>query len=68
MAYDYIRNYYGIDVVVGVEVQHTVTGRYGKVRPEGRENRHYVRVLFAGDRRTLPCHPEELDFIRAGAA
>lgn len=68
MSYDYIRNSYGIDVEVNAEVQHTVTGRFGRVRPEGRSAQHYVRVLFAGDTRTLPCHPEELVFIRRAAA
>jgi len=68
VSYDYIRRHYGIDVEVNAEVQHTVTGRFGLVRPEGGSNRHYVRVLFAGDRRAVYCHPEELVFIGRAAA
>lgn len=70
MSYNYIRSYYGIDVPVGHIVQHEVTGRFGTIRPEGRENQHYVRVQFEGDKFCLPCHPRELVFdpvgVRAG--
>ncbi|BCH58539.1 hypothetical protein RvVAR0630_11630 [Agrobacterium vitis] len=62
MTYDYIRNYYGIDVPIGQYVQHTVTGRFGVVRPEGGSNLHYVQVQFEGDRHVSNCHPNELDY------
>ncbi len=72
MSYEYIRNYYGIDVPVGAFVQHTVTGRFGTVRPEGDSHLHYVKVQFEGDSYVANCHPEELDYEpavgEAGAA
>lgn len=68
MSYDYIYQRYGIDVPVGRLVQHTVTGRYGIVRPEGRSDRHYVKVQFRGDNFVSNCHPTELDYdAMAGA-
>lgn len=62
MSYAYIRRAYGIDVPVGRIVQHTITGRFGEIRPEGAEQRHYVHVLFQGDRHISYCHPQELDY------
>ncbi|MVA40656.1 hypothetical protein [Agrobacterium vitis] len=62
MSYDYIRNYYGVDVPIGRHIQHTVTGRFGVVRPESGSNSHYVQVQFEGDRHVSNCHPNELDY------
>lgn len=62
MSYDYIHRHYGIDVPVGRIVQHTVTGRFGMIRPQGPEQQHYVHVLFNGDRHVAYCHPQELDY------
>lgn len=66
MSYEYIRNYYGIEVPVGEWVQHTVTGRFGYIRPQGESHHHYVKVLFQGDSHVSNCHPEELDYDVAG--
>lgn len=62
MSYDYIRRAYGIEVPINRIVQHTVTGRFGIVRPVGPSHQHYVKVLFEGDRHVSNCHPEELDY------
>ncbi|QCL81164.1 hypothetical protein CFBP5877_18655 [Agrobacterium tumefaciens] len=63
MSYDYIRNYYGIEITVNRLVRHTVTARYGTIKPEGREHRHYVKVHFHGDKHYSNCHPAELEFV-----
>lgn len=63
MNYDYIRNHYGVEVTVSQMVQHNVTGRFGVVMPEIVSAGHYVQVLFNGDKRMLPCHPTELEFV-----
>ncbi|MCB5204228.1 hypothetical protein LH464_17315 [Neorhizobium sp. T786] len=71
MSYGYIRQYYGIDVSVGAYVQHTVTGCFGIIQPEGQSHHHYVKVRFEGDRYVSNCHPGELDYTadcKAGAA
>lgn len=60
-SYSYVRQRYGIEVPVGQFVQHTVTGRFGEIRPANGDE-HYVQVMFEGDRHTMPCHPGELDF------
>lgn len=63
MSYDYIRNRYGVEVTVSQFVRHTVTGRIGTIMPENLSAGHYVQVLFKGDRRTMPCHPQELEDV-----
>ena len=62
MSYDYINRAYGLDIPVGQLVQHTVTGRFGRIQPQSPEQRHYVHVLFHGDRHVSYCHPQELDY------
>lgn len=66
-SYSYILRRYGIEVPVGGFVQHNVTGRFGEVRPATGDT-HYVQVLFEGDRHTMPCHPEELEYETAPVA
>lgn len=59
--YRYIQSYYGVTVIVGDRVKHTVTGRIGNVvRPTGDPN--YVRVRFDGDKHCLNAHPGELEY------
>lgn len=58
--YDYIRQAYGINPIVGQRVLHTETKRVGVVMPEGPSNNHYVQVKFDGDHFSLPCHPKAL--------
>lgn len=61
MTYDYVKRAYGVDPVVGGRVQHTETGRYGKIAKE-REPRHYVHVQFDGRSFASPCHPTALNY------
>lgn len=63
MSYDYIRNYYGIEITVNRPVRRTVTARYGKVKPEGRSHQHYVKVHFQGDKHYSNCQPAESEFV-----
>lgn len=51
------------DFRAGQFVEHTVTGRLGRVHSETEEGARFVRVLFHGDKRTLPCRAEELEAI-----
>lgn len=62
--YTYIRDRYGLLVVVGERVKHTETGRIGMVCEPTTEagGGHHVRVLFDGDTHALPCHPQALDY------
>jgi len=61
VSYDYIRNYYDVEVTVNHFVRHTVTGRIGTIMPENVSAGHYVQVLFRGDKHTMSCHPRELE-------
>lgn len=45
----------------GQLVQHSVTGRFGRVHSEDEENANFWRVLFQGDKRTSRCRPDELE-------
>lgn len=51
------------DIQPGQYVQHNVTGRLGRVHSEIEEGAQFVRVLFHGDNRTLPCRTEELELL-----
>ena len=60
MAYDYIKEVYGLEFRVGQRVRHIVNRKAGSVlrRPKG--NSRYVRVAF--DRCSIVgyCHPQEV--------
>lgn len=63
MAYDYIRNYYGIGFNVGERVKHRVLQKNGNVTREDKGNSHYVMVKMDGRKHSVPCHPEELEKV-----
>lgn len=61
MAYDYIKQYYGLSFTPGERVWHTVERKNGTVRPERPSHGHYVNVQFDGERHGPSlCHPNEL--------
>jgi hypothetical protein len=55
--YDYIRQHYGKNPIVGQRVRHTETQREGVVAPEAASAAHYVQVQFDGYDGARPCHP-----------
>ena len=63
MAYEYIKQTYGVSPEVGRVVYHTVTKAYGVIKRESKSASHYVQVQFEGDNHALPCHPTELQYL-----
>ena len=61
MAYDYIKQHYGVPVKVGGRVTMRDNGRTGVVVRK-RCYTHYVFVRFDGARRNVPVHPLDLDY------
>lgn len=64
MSYDYVRQAYGVNPVVGERVRHHTrrAGKDGTIARERSPN-HYVHVLFDGEKHALPCHPTEMDYL-----
>lgn len=60
MSYEYIKKSYGVEPVVGQQVQHEVTRKFGKIARENKSSSHYVMVKFDGSNHSLPCHPLEI--------
>jgi hypothetical protein len=60
MSYEYIKQHYLVDPVVGQTVQHEVTRKFGKIARQNISSLHYVMVKFEGSKHSLPCHPLEL--------
>lgn len=60
MAYNYIKQRYGLTFEVGDRVRHTITKMPGTVRRENKSASHYVQVRFDGRRTVNSCHPQEL--------
>ena len=65
MAYDYIKRSYAFQPEIGRRVRHTVTKGEGVIARESPGQAHYVRVRFDGKKFSLPCHPDELEYIAA---
>jgi hypothetical protein len=66
--YQYIKQRYGLKFAPKMRVQHTVTNKFGEVRPEEGLSSQYVSVRFDGLKHDLPCHPEELTVLTVDAA
>lgn len=64
-GYDYIKRTYGASFFPRDRVEHTVTGRCGKVMRPKSSHLHYVRVHFGAGGAAL-CHPNELKIIARG--
>lgn len=67
MAYEYVRKAYGVNPVVGARVQHTETKKLGVISRESKGQGHYVMVKFDGQKFSLPCHPDALDYSPTAA-
>lgn len=60
MSYEYVKQHYLVNPVVGQRVQHEVTRKFGKIARQNVSALHYVMVKFDGSKHSLPCHPLEL--------
>lgn len=65
MAYEYVRQHYGVNPEVGAHVTTTDGKRPGVIAKERQSHNHYVYVRFEGVRRPLPCHPLDLIYLPA---
>lgn len=62
MAYEYVRQAYGVDPVPGQRVRFTEgKPRFGMIASR-RAYDHYVWVRFDGEKHPSPCHPTSLDY------
>jgi len=69
MAYEYVKQYYGVPVEVGQRVR--MKDKHCSVR-DGvvvgkRTYDHYVHVRFDGRKFSVPVHPLDLDYAPEGA-
>ena len=62
MAYEYVKQAYGVNPVIGSRVRHSVIDKYGVIVARKSYN-HYVYVKFDGEKHAKPCHPKELDYV-----
>ena len=65
MSYDYVRQAYGLNPVVGRRVRHNEIDKWGTICRENKGQSHYVMVKFDGRRHSVPCHPKALDYYSA---
>ena len=64
MAYEYVKQAYGVNPKIGGRVRHTETDKYGEIA-ERKHYTNYVYVRFDGDTFAKPCHPLALDYLDA---
>ena len=67
MAYEYVKEHYGVNPEVGMRV---TFNEKGCARKEGvivgkRVYDHYVHVRFDGSKFDVPCHPKSLEYHSA---
>jgi hypothetical protein len=61
MAYEYVKQAYGVNPIIGDTVKHKETGNRGVIVAR-KSYDNYVYVRFEGVKYALPCHPEALDY------
>lgn len=62
--YDYVKNYYGVNPVVGSRVcLLDNSGKLGVIARENKSQAHYVYVLFDGKKHADPVHPMDLNYV-----
>ena len=64
MAYEYVKQYYGVPVEVGQRVTFSEVGcaRKDGVVVRKRHYDNYVHVRFDGQKHDVPCHPLSLEY------
>lgn len=64
--YEYVKNNYDVNPVVGARVRHTeLTGpkSFGTIVREHPSQGHRVMVKFDGQNFSSPCHPTSLEYL-----
>lgn len=61
MAYEYVKQYYGVNPEPGMRVTMKDSGKQGTVARK-RSYDHYVHVKFDGSNFDVPCHPLDLQY------
>ena len=65
MAYEYVKQAYGVNPEIGARVRHNEIDKHGViVRRKSYDN--YVYVKFDGEKFAKPCHPKALDYPPVG--
>ncbi len=67
MAYEYVKQHYGVDPVIGGRVRLENTQREGVIARR-RTYDHHVWVTFDGQGFASPCHPKSLEYLPAEPA
>lgn len=65
MAYEYVKQYYGVPVEVGQRVTMKDSGKIGTVKGK-RTYDQYVHVVFDGQNFDVPVHPLDLEYVVQG--
>lgn len=61
MAYEYVKQYYGVNPIVGARVS-SKDGKYSGVIVGTRTQEHYVHVRIDGQKHASPFHPMDLNY------
>ncbi len=66
MAYEYVKQFYGVTPEPGMRVTFKDSGKVGTVARK-RCYDHYVHVKFDGAKFDVPCHPMDLEYPKEGS-
>ena len=61
MAYEYVKQAYGVNPVIGERVRHNEIDKHGTIVAR-KSYDQYVYVRFDGEKHPKPCHPTALDY------
>jgi hypothetical protein len=62
MAYEYVKQHYGVNPVPGQRVIGP-NGKMSGIIARRRSYDHYVYVKFDGTKHSVPCHPLDLTYL-----
>ena len=62
MAYEYVKQAYGVDPKIGQRVRHTEINKHGNIAAR-KSYDQYVYVKFDGENFSKPCHPTALEYL-----
>lgn len=61
MAYEYVKQAYGVNPEIGARVRHNEIDKHGVI-VRRKSYDQYVYVKFDGESFAKPCHPRALDY------
>lgn len=64
MAYEYVKQAYGVNPEIGARVRHNEIDKHGVI-VRRKSYDQYVYVKFDGEKFAKPCHPTALDYPEA---